>query len=365
MIIFYPPANPISTPIVIADLTDSSDRWSPAEIALLVFKYIPKDMTGGGLAPPLIYSCKYNYEIQHNGSPIGSALKMTLDASIKVPPSDLISQVSISYLSSALSPGALADSLIANPQMNTMFAVIVEKINFTSNLARTFIAYSSVLQPDPLGTTATLVIKGASIDDTLIRSVLGFQLDKIQPLTTQIAALASQLGYTLFTEATEAYSPPVNEILFQPSTLPKILDEICLQNKLIYTISGDIISLYSQTSEPFVSNFITPEFSFIGARGNVMWGVGVENYANVKFKTAIFDVSLFSKIVLYDDSNSGVFTGLKKNIGLINNYDMIILRYLVMRNDYELCCEITATNNWLLSQMRVEGIMESKIYEGL
>ena len=369
MIIFYPPANPVSIPIVIADLPDSSDRWSAAEIGLLVYKYLPKDITGAGLGPPLVYSCKYNYEIQHNGSPLGSALKMTLDASIKVPPSDLISQVSISYLSSAVSPGALADSLIANPQMNTMYAVVVEKINFTSNIARTFIAYSSVLQPDPLGTSATLMIKGASIDDTLIRTVLGFHLDKIQPLTTQIAALASQLGYTLFTEATEAYSPPVNEILFQPSTLPKILDEICLQNKLIYKIDGDIISLYSQTSEPFISNFITPSFSFLGYKGNIMWGVGIENYANVKFKTPLFDASLFSKIILYDDSKSKLFQGLKNSplLGTINfnAYEMTILRYLVMRNDYELCCEITATNNWLLSQMRIEGIMEAKIYGGL
>jgi hypothetical protein len=313
---------------------------------------------------PVIYSCKYNYEIEHNGSPLGSALKMTLSASIKVPPSDLISQVSIGFVSSAVSPGALADSLIANPQLNIMYAVVVEKINFVSNVSRSFIAYSSILQPDPLGVSATLIIKGASIDDTLIRSVVGFHLNKQLPLSTQLTTLAASLDYTLnFVNASAANAIPVNEILFQPSTLPKILDEICLQNKLLYKINGSIITLFSQTSEPLATNFLNLKYSFLGYKNaSLMWAVGVENYANVKFKTPVFDASLFEKIVLYDDSNSGLFTGLKKNFGLINSYDMIILRYMIIRNDYELCCEVTATNNWLLSQMRIDGIMESKIY---
>jgi hypothetical protein len=362
MIIFYPPANPVCVPVVIADMTDSSDQWSAAEISLLIYQNLPTGLMVG--FSPVIYSCKYNYEIEHNGSPLGSALKMTLSASIKVPPSDLISQVSIGFVSSAVSPSALADSLIANPQLNIMYAVVVEKINFVSNVSRSFIAYSSILQPDPMGVSATLIIKGASIDDTLIRSVVGFHLNKQLPLSTQLTTLAASLDYTLnFVNASAANSIPVNEILFQPSTLPKILDEICLQNKLLYKINGSIITLFSQTSEPLATNFLNLKYSFLGYKNSsLMWAVGVENYANVKFKTPVFDASLFEKIVLYDDSNSGLFTGLKKNFGLINSYDMIILRYSIIRNDYELCCEVTATNNWLLSQMRIDGIMESKIY---
>jgi hypothetical protein len=365
MIIFYPPANPVCVPVVVADMTDSSDQWSAAELGLIIYQNIP---TGLMISfSPVVYSCKYNYEIEHNGSPLGSALKMTLGVSIKVPPSDLISQVSIGFVSSAVAPGALAESLIANPQLSIMYAIVVEKINFVTNVARSFIAYSSILQPETLGTSATLVIKGASIDDTLIRSVLGFHLNKQFPLNTQLSELATSMGYSLnYINASSALSPPVQEVLFQPSTLPKILDEVCLQNKLLYKIDGDIITLFSQTSEPLANSYLNLRYSFLGYQNSsLMWGVGVENYANVKFKTPVFDASLFSKIVLYDDSNSGLFTGLKKNFGLINSYDMIILRYLIIRNDYELCCEVTATNNWLLSQMRVEGIMESKIYGAL
>jgi hypothetical protein len=370
MIIFYPPANPVCVPVVVADMTDSSDQWSAAEISLLIYQNLPTGLMVG--FSPVIYSCKYNYEIEHNGSPLGAALKMTLSASIKVPPSDLISQVSIGFVSSAVDPGAIADSLIANPQLNIMYAVVVEKINFVSNVSRSFIAYSSILQPDPLGVSATLIIKGASIDDTLIRSVLSFHLNKQLPLSTQLTTLAASMDYTLDSiNAPSANSMPKNEILFQqPSTLPKVLDEICLQNKLMYKIKGSIITLYSQTSELVIDNPLNPKFSFLGNKGSVMWALGVENYANVKFKTPIFDAELFSKIVLFDDSKSKLFTGLKVNSDLstkyLTAYDMIILRYSIVRNDYELCCEVTATNNWQLSQIRVlDGIMESKIYGAL
>jgi hypothetical protein len=365
MIIFYPPANPVSIPIVVADMTDSSDQWSVAEFGLIIYQNIPTGLMIG--FSPVVYSCKYNYEITHNGSPLGSALKMTLGVSIKVPPSDLISQVSIGFVSSAISPGALAESLIANPQLNIMYAVVVEKINFVTNVSRSFIAYSSILSPDTLGTSATLIIKGASIDDTLIRSVLGFHLNTQISLATQLTELAASMDYKLnHINTLAAFYPPVQEKLFQPSTLPKVLDEICLQNHMIYRIDKDIITLFSQTTEPTLDIAITPKFSFLGSeKSSLMWGVGVENYANVKFKTPVFNASLFSKIVLYDDSKSGLFTGLKKNFGLINSYNMIILRYSIIRNDYELCCEVTATNNWLLSQMRVEGIMEAKIYGAL
>ena len=100
-----------------------------------------------------------------------------------------------------------------------------------------------------------------------------------------------------------------------------------------------------------------------------MWGVGVENYANVKFKTAIFDARLFDKITLYNDSQSALFEGFKKASPQLGplvpaSYDAYLLRYVIDRNDAELCCEVTATNNWLLAQMRIDSILESKIFGG-
>jgi len=365
MIIFYP-TSIVCTPVIIADMTDSSDRWSDAEA--LIYAYLNKPSDVLALTPPNIYSCKYSYTVQHNGVPLGAALKMTLNAAVASPPSELISRVSVDYAVS------LADSLltdkIANPQVKIMTAVVVERASALVAVNRSFVAYSVVLQPDAYGTNATLYIRGASFDDTIVKKELGFQLSTLLPLNTQLTAIGARLGYVCSFAPGVAAAPPVTGRLFQPSTLAKILDEICLQNKILYKINGKIISFYSQSSAPSTVGALVAgnRFSFLGyGMSALMWGVGVENYANVKFKTPIFNAALFDKVTLYNDSQSALFEGFKSAFPKLGplvpaSYDAYILRYAITRNDEELCCEVTATNNWLLSQMRVDGILESQIY---
>lgn len=365
MIIFFPP-QPTCTPIVIADMTDSSDRWTPAEMWAQALLNMPNGVAA--IKQPSIYSCKYGYRVQHNGVPLGAALKMTCEAAISSPPAGLIAQVSVDYVASAQSVDQMADALVkfANPQFKIMTAVIVERTSF-SVIARSFVAYSVILQPDALGTNATLFIRAASFDDALIKSELGFQLNTVQPLNTQITALAASMGFTCLFDAGVGTAVPVSGRLFQPTTLPKILDEICLQNKIIYKIADKIISFYLQNQAPSAAVVSAYQFSFLGFAGSPMWGVGVENYANVKFKTTVFNAVLFDKITLYNDSQSALFEGFKKvsaRLGALQpaSYDAYIIRYEIIRNDVELCCEVTATNNWLLAQTRIDGILESKIF---
>jgi hypothetical protein len=367
MIIFYPP-QPVSTPVVVTDALDSSDRWSAAEIQAQALINIPDGVTAVNQAS--VYSCKYGYNVQHTGVPLGAALKMTLDAAISSPPAGLVAQVSIDYVSSAESIDQMSDALVkfANPQFKVMTAVIVERTS-SSVMRRSFVAYSVILQPDTLGTNTTLFIRGASFDDSLIKSELGFQLDIKQPLKTQLTALASKIGYLCSFDYSISDSVPVCGKLFQPTTFPKILDDVCLQNKIVYKIDGKVITFYSQNAAPNLTKESINKFSFLGYAGSVIWGVGVENYANVKFKTPLFDAVLFDKVTIFNDSQSALFEGFKKasvKIGALipASYDVYIIRYMIERNDSELCCEVTATNNWLLAQTRIDGILESKIYGG-
>lgn len=369
MIIFYPSSG---APIVIADMLDSSDQWSTIRLNALALLYKPADVQTTGV--PKVYSCKYSYSVQHNGLPLGAALKMTLTASISSPPSELISRVTVDYVSTADSIKKMSDALVktANPQMKMMAAVVVERISITSEISRAFVAYSVVLQPDAYGTNATLFIKGAAYIDTLIRSELGFQFDIKKPLNTQLSKLCAKLKFTCSFDSGVATSPPVSGRLFQPTTLSKILDEICLQNKIIPEIDEKqkMIRFHAQATEPRAAANLPKSFSFLGyGQSAIMWGVGVENYANVKFKTPVFDAKLFEKILLYNDSQSALFEGFKKSSPKIGPlvpaaYDAYVLRYTIDRNDIELCCEVTATNNWLLAQIRIDGILESKIFGG-
>lgn len=373
MIIFYPTAG-LCTPVIIADMTDSSDRWGATEAYLYALLNMPSDVIL--LNAPNIYSCKYEYSIQHNGVPLGAALKMTMNAAVSSPPSELISRVSVDYVASAVSIDQMSNALAkyANPQLKVMTAVVVERTASPLVVVnRSFVAYSVVLQPDAYGTNATLYIRAASLDDTLVKSELGFQLSTLLPLSAQLTALGAKLGYICSFAPGVAVAPPVSGRLFQPSTLTKILDEICLQNKIVYKIANKIISFYSQSTAPIEISAPPAgnRFSFLGyGLSALMWGVGVENYANVKFKTPIFNALLFDKITIYNDSMSALFEGFKSSRPKLGPlapaaYDAYILRYTIERNDAELCCEVTATNNWLLAQTRIDGILESKIYGAL
>jgi hypothetical protein len=370
MIIFYPPAvSPAPcTPVVVADMLDSSDQWTTDEILNAVYHNVPSSVVV--LQNPVTYSCKYNYTIQHNGIPLSAALKMSLQAAIHTPPADLIAQISVNYVASAQSIEEMEDALVkfANPQFAIMSAVVVEKTG-SSSISRAFVAYSVTLQPDAQGTTATLFISAASFDDMLIKSSLGFQLTKTSPLKTQLTTLATSLRYTCTFDSGVGSGVPANGRLFQPSSLPKILNEICAQNKLVYVINGTAIRFWAQGMEPAeINGYEGYEFSFLGMTGNIAWAAGIENYANVKFKTSVFDAVLFDKITLYNDNKSPMFKGLKidasKSITDIEAYALYIIRYTISRNDSELICEVTGANNWLLAQFRVDGIFESKIYAG-
>ena len=371
MIIFYPSSG-VCTPIIIADMTDTSDQWSTIRLNILAPLYKPEDVTATNT--PKVYSCKYNYSVQHNGVPLGAALKMSLAAAISSPPSELISRVSVDYVSSAESINQMSDATAkyVNPQMKVMTAVVVERVSATAEISRSFVAYSVVLQPDEYGTNATLYVRGASFNDTLIKSELGLQLDIMQPLNAQLSKLGGKIGYTCSFDSGVATSVPVSGRLFQPTTLAKFLDEICLQNKIIPEIDEKqkTIRFHSASTKPTTAAVALNSFSFLGyGKSALMWGVGVENYANVKFKTPIFDAKLFDSITIYNDSQSALFEGFTKASPKIGPlipaaYSAYILRYAISRNDTELCCEVTATNNWLLAQMRIDGILESKIYGG-
>ncbi len=371
MILFYPTSG-VCTPIIIADMLDSSDRWSTVNAYALALQNKPDDVTA--VLAPKIYSCKYNYSVQHNGVPLGAALKMSLHAAIFSPPSELIARVSVNYVSSAESINQMSDALakFANPQFKIMTAVIVERASVTTEISRSFVAYSVILQPDAYGTNATLFIKGASYNDALIRAECGFQLTTTEPLNTQLTTLCAGLDYTCNFDSGVASAVPVSGRLFQPTTFFKILDEICLQNKIIPEIneSTKTITFHAQNAEPATAVLAKHTFSFLGyGKSALMWGVGVENYANVKFKTPIFDATLFEKITLYNDSQSALFEGFNKASPKIGaavpaSYNAYVLRYEINRNDSELCCEVTATNNWLLAQIRIDGILETKIFQG-
>jgi hypothetical protein len=362
MIIFYPFSKPVTVPVVILDALDSSDRFSDAQVLMCCYKYAPDEVTF--IAPPEIFSCTYEFEFSHNGIPLGEGIKTHFTGSILSPPAALVSQFSPKYFTSAQSADDAADafSKIANPQTTVTYAALVVRDQANNYIGRKFVAYAAHVEPDIFGATTTMAIYGASVEDIFINSEIAFILDKTKPLALQLTALLASAGHTaVFSTMT---STPVADKMFPPSRLRELLDEICLQNKLVYTISDSkVVTFLSQTEAPLL-DFDIQKFSFLGYAGSLAWAIGVENYVNIRFKTPYFDAHLFQPITLYNDINSAFFSGLakKEGLSLIDAYDAYIIRYTIRRSSEEIVTEVTASNNWLLSQMRVDGILEAKVY---
>jgi hypothetical protein len=386
MIIFYPAVSdaPIN-PIVIMDALDSSDRYSDAEVKALVLKNVPSGVninilalasisieTASVVNDPSIFSCTYDFEFSHNSIPLGEGIKTQFIGSISSPPAALVAQFSPKYFTSAQSLDQMSNafSKIANPQTTITHAALVVRDQNNNYISRKFITYAAQVQPDPYGSTTTMIIHGASIDDILIKSEVAFMLDKKLPLMGQLSSMLSKAGYTAVFGTFAVYDNPVSDKLFQPMSMRELLDEICLQNKLVYKIEDKVVTFYSQTDKPLDAT--KSEFSFLGYKGALAWAVGVENYANIKFKTSYFDARLFQPITIYNDIKSAFFAGLNAsgNAALVSSflpiaplsYDASIIRYVLRRTPDEIVAEVTATNNWLLSQMRIDGILQASVY---
>lgn len=391
MLIFYVKNETSVTPIVIIDAMSSDDRFTTTEIKKAVSDNMPtlSAASPATMSPvpapqavktPQVFSCEYSAQFEHIGMPLGSAIKTRFSGTLKSPPAALVSAFSPSFLTSSQSVEQMADALstIPNAQTNVVYTAMVFKGISGKNISRQFIVYSAPMFPDPFGTTITMVLSGAMIDDTMIKTTTFCQIDKKTPLKSQIDKLLASQNPPLignYDNAPQAASIPATEILLKPMKLFNLLSEICLQNKMIFTVdyAKSKVSFYGvgQANAPKVLNYIPPKFSFLGSNGAIAWGLGIENYTNIKFKTPIFDSQLFTKVIIYNDISSAVFGGLTKNpspavASLLkktpDSYDAWIIRYLMRWNRQESICEVTASNNWLMAQFRVDALLETAIY---
>lgn len=373
----FQPAPSQTQPIVIIDSMSSDDRFTEKEIAKLAKDNSPTS----SLTPPVIFSCEYSAQFEHIGMPLGAAIKTRFSGMLKSPPGILVDAFSPKFLTDSQSVDQLADSLstIPNAQTHITYAAMIFKTQSGGTVSRKFIVYAAPMYPDPFGTTITMNLAGALIDDVMIKSTTFCQIDKKSTLKEQLDALLSSQSPELVGNYKDSPSQideiPATEILLKPMKLFDLLSEICLQNKMLFSIdySKSKVNFYGQGNEnaPKTLDYIPPKFSFLGSNGAIAWGLGIENYSNIKFRTSIFDCNLFTKVIIYNDIKSAVFGGLTKNPSpaatsmlskIPDSYDAFIIRYVMRWNRQESICEVTASNNWIMSQFRIDSLLETAIY---
>ena len=383
MLIFYVKISSVTVrPVVIIDAMSSDDRFTEKEINFIAGENIPSIFEGSYyLNTPVIFSCEYSAQFEHIGMPLGSMIKTRFSGILKSPPGLLVDIFSPKFLTDSRSVQELSDNLstIPNAQTHITYAAMIFKTQSGGTVSRKFIVYAAPMFPDPYGTTITMNLSGAMIDDVMIKTTTFCQIDKKSTLKEQLDTLLSSQSPAYVGDYTNAPafidSIPATEILLKPMTFFNLISEICLQNKLIpsFDFAKQKISFYGQGNENAPKNFdaTPPKFSFLGSNGAIAWGLGIENYSNLKFKTSIFDCQLFTKVIIYNDINSAIFGGLTKNPSpavasmlskIPDSYDAFIIRYVMRWNRQETVCEVTASNNWLMAQFRVDNLLESAIY---
>lgn len=265
---------------------------------------------------------------------------------------------------------------IPDIQTNIIYAAMVVSGADGNLISRKFLVFAAPLYPDQYGTIITMVLSGAMVDDLVIKGANFCRIDKKSTLAAQLKTFLSGLNPKLtpnFDNAPTANSLPATEKLFPPMKLYELLSEICLQNKLIFSIdtAKATVKFYGvgQDNAPKMLDYKPAKFSFLGSVGYMAWGLGVENYANIRFKSAIFDCKLFNKVSIYNDIKSAFFGGLVKSSeysaalkASVNIYDAWVIRYAIRWSRNESICDITASNNWIMSQYRIDGLLENGVY---
>ena len=368
----------ITQPVVVIDSLSSDDRFTTKEIIKISSDNAPDNSV---VIPPMVFSCEYSAQFEHIGMPLGAAIKTRFAGTLKSPPAILVDAFSPKFLTDSQSVEQLADSLstIPNAQTHITYAAMVFKTQSGGTVSRQFIIYAAPMYPDPFGTTITMVLSGALIDDVMIKTTTFAQIDKKSTLKSQLDKILSSQKPAFIGDYTNApisiNQKPATEIKLNPMTFSSLISEICLQNKLLPSFDYDKkkISFYGQgqNSAPKNLDYTPPKFSFLGSNGAIAWGIGVENYVNIKFKTSIFDCKLFTKVIIFNDISSAIFNGLTKIPSnaptsilkkIPDSYEAWVIRYVIRWNRQETVCEVTASNNWLMAQFRIDSLLESAIY---
>lgn len=376
MLIFYPRTtdSPLVTPLVLIDALCSDDRFSTKEIAFLVKQCAPQLADPIGLLPHKVFSTEYEYTYSRRNAPPDAAVKSEFTGMIKSPPAEFVTAFSPAWFLSSQNIDQMNDaaSKVANAQTAYVYASACSRAVDGKTLKLDFVAYRAESVPDPFGVSTTLLLHGALIDDIILtRLDSGFTLDDKALLTTQLTALASSFGFKTEFTLKSNFVFPVSKKLFPPQTLNRILGGICYQNKLLFYMDYETktVKFYSQGSGGTPKNRplnTLQMLSFLGAGGRLLISnFTVSNFAQANFSTQFFPVQPFDSLLVVNDAKSGVFEGatVAQKLGKFDVYLYYVLAYAYRwsREMYEL--QISATNNWLLSQNKVDTLLETGVWK--
>ncbi len=373
-------------PIVIVDYTRSDEQYTLAEMKSYALQFASNLITNGkiaGLSDPVVYSLDYSMSFTHTGVNFDKeALKTKFNATIKNAPSDLVALLKIRQVVSAQNLELLSQALsqVVDPQIIFPTGGFVVRTPDKKIVTRQFTIYSTPYKADQRRVNTTLNLIGGGYEDAVMRLKLSFNLNKELTLSEQLTPKLSALGYTVNyakkTNSVDGASLPDVELLkpitskyYSPAPLENLLSQICQDNNLISRISANSILFLKPAPDSPPPSDIKVSLSFVNSIPNtkLISNFLSTNYAGGEFECELFDVTLYDSVAVYDDSGQpGLFANLTRITNLAYRnfipYRFYVQAYTITDSRFTTSLSMTATNNWLLSVVKVDAIFENKIY---
>lgn len=369
-------------PVALIDAQRSDDRFGTFEINNLVKSNMPVALKGKDVSSAQVFSVEYTATFSHNGVNPGDAWRTRFFGMVKNPPGVMVSLFSPQYFVSQESMEALKAVIqrIVNPQKAIVYAVMCVR-GVTGTVSRPFVAYAAPHRPIPDTGDTEMQILGAGFDDIIIRAKKAVRFDKKTSLSAQLSAWLKPEFNVIFEEGVDQTAKPVSEIFRPAMPLNEALGEVCTQNEITFVQEGKTIKFRDTRTKGSPKKSGGFEGSFLGSAGIMIYNFALSNYTQAQFSSDVFDIPIFGTMTIFNDIQSAVFTGLnkvatppseqKKSVfraiaslltPKIDKYGFYILAYDLVDGREMKQLKIMATNNWLVSQAKVEGMLEQQVY---
>lgn len=389
MIIFFKKDRILRTfdPVVLVDYTRSDDQWSRAKIQEQVLKcgaLLQLSLPGVNFSSIVseVFSLDYSVSYRHSAVNIADSLKTYCEITVSNAPSKLASLVSLNQIFGQESVMSLenAVSKVADAKVEFPFGFLVFETPgapVPMTIVRQLIVYSTNFNFDQKRINSTLKLKGAAFDSMVVRLAFSMNITKEAPLASQVAAELAKFGWVTAPDRNISAVLPVVARYYPPAPIANVLTELCRDNGLWFDIDREkgVVTLKSLQSFSVPPPQLMPvQLSF---RSTVpltylISTFSVQDYAGLQYKTELFDVSLFDTHFIFNDSGAAdlfenfrpsPLTSPNPRGGLpLLSYSAYVLEYEMIINSHETALRIKATNNWLLSNIRLDTLFENAVY---
>jgi len=376
----------VSNPVVVVDYTRTDDQWSFAEIQEQVAN-AGVELLGGQfnpVSPSDGYALDYAVNFRHSGVNIGTALKTSVNIVVSNAPATMVGLMNIQQLVGAESATSLENAVakVVDPQNQFPVGLFIFKYTdvagYSQKISRRFMVYGTSFNFDARRINSKLEIRAAGFDSVVMRLALAVSMDKKLPILGQLTqALSSTTlrDYQIsFDPVSRGALPPVVDRYYPPATLNKVLADFCQDNGLFFDIdetTKKIVFKSTSSSAPPTVTDLPPNLCFRNRvpASALIATFSVQDYSTVTMATEVLDVNLFDPVDVYDDSDAkGLFSNFRKS-GLpykdIEGYRFFVMEYSLTFSAHTTALTIRGTNNWLVSNFKLDTLFEPAVYKGL